>query len=106
MGSPAESKILSDLVKVHTESATTTSLLLKGMADVMSTIASKLERIEAFMIEIKTTRENFNKYAVKIFIVVFFAQLAIIGMLLKELNVKGADAIKQVGTSGMQQAPK
>ena len=106
MSNSSDTRVLTDLVKTHTESAATTSLMLKGMADVMSTVALALGRIEAFVIEIKTTRENFNKYAVRIFIVVFFAQLAIIGLLLKELNVKGADAIRQVGTTGMQQVPK
>ena len=101
MNNGAETKILTDLVRTHTESAATTSLMLKGMADVMHTVAESLARIEAFMLEIRTTRDSFNKYAVKIFLVVFFAQLVIIGMLLHELNIKGADIIQQVGTSGV-----
>lgn len=91
--------LISDLIKGHTESATSTKLLLKNISDVLAVMCLRLVTIEDFMKEIRSTRETFYKYTVRTFITIFLVQTIIIGLLLKELNVKGADAIKAVGST-------
>ena len=93
--------MLQDLAKCHTASATATALMLKNILDVLAAVSTHLSTISVYMAEIKTTRETFYKYSMRVFVVVFFAQLAIIGLLLKELNVEGADAVRKVGTSAV-----
>ena len=92
---------LRDLAKCHTESATATSLMLKNIFEVLTVMSKSISQTELYMAQVKEARESFYRYATKGFVVVFFALLAIIALLLKELNVKGADAVKQVGDAGL-----
>ena len=94
-------KLLHDIVKGHAESATATKLLLKNVFDVLTAMAVPIGEIRTFMTQLKTQQDAFQRNTVKVFIVVFFAQLIIIGLLLKELNVKGADAVTNVGQRGI-----
>ena len=93
--------MLRDMAKSHTESATATALMLKNIFDVMSVISISIKSTETYMQQMKTAREAFYAYSTKAFIVVFFALLGIIALLLKELNVKGADAIQQVSKTAV-----
>jgi hypothetical protein len=94
-------KLLHDIVKSHAESATATKLLLKNIFEVLTAMAVPIGDIRTFMTELKTERDTFYRSTVKVFLVVFFAQLVIIGLLLKELNVKGADAVLNTGQRGI-----
>ena len=93
--------MLRDMAKSHTESATATALMLKNIFDVMSVMSTSLKATETCMVQMKTGREAFYNYAGKAFVVIFFALLGIIALLLKELNVKGADAIQQISKTAV-----
>jgi len=93
--------MLRDMAKSHTESATATALMLKNIFDVLSVMSSSIKNTETAMVQMKTARDSFYANTAKAFVVVFFALLAIIALLLKELNVKGADAIQQVSKTAI-----
>lgn len=94
-------KLMIELVKGHTESATATKILLENIGDVLSTMCERLTEIENFIKDIQISRKSFYKYTVRTFLVIFAAQTIIIGLLLKRLNVEGADVIKAVGSTTM-----
>lgn len=104
--SNADTKVLTELVRCHTESATTTKLLLKAMGELLAAMSAELKLIREFVAKLQVERDAFYRTAVKVFIVIFFAQVAIIGLLLRELNMKGADAIHDIGNVGIQRAVK
>ena len=96
-----DSGALRDLLRTHAESATATALTLRNIHDVMSAISISIKATETYMLQMKTAREVFYAYASKAFLVVVFSLMGIIALLLKELNVEGADAVQQVSKTAV-----
>lgn len=100
-----DAKLLHDLILASTKANESMKNSLGAMSASLETIADNSVQTREFIEAIQTEKRTFYKYTVRTFLWIFVVLIAIIGGLLWDLNMKGADRVSDAAKAAGKLMP-